>query len=114
MMVAVVGEGLPQQAVEMPPRGQHLRQVQLAHDRTVAAEHPTPGHGHTDLGRIPVDAHPMQNVEQLAVGDDAWPAPGEFRADPLEHVDLPAGARQQQAGEQAGHRAANDDRARAA
>ena len=68
VMVAVVGERLPQQAVEVTPRGQHLRQGQLAHDGTVAVEDPAPGHGDADLGRIPVDPDPMQDVEQLGRG----------------------------------------------
>ena len=61
-----------------------------------------------EIGWIDVD--PAHRLDQVGLGDDAGATPREFALDPLEDVDLPAGAPQQQRGQEAAHRAADDER----
>ena len=62
-----------------------------------------------EVGRI--DAEPAQRRDQIRLRDDAGAASGELALDPLEDVDVPAGAPQQQRREQAAHGAADHQRA---
>ena len=50
-------------------------------------------------------------LDQIRLCDDAGAAAGKLALDPLENIDLPAGAPQQQRRQEAAHRAADHQRA---
>ena len=72
--------------------------------------HPAPADLNSELD-IGVEPDRAKNAAQLRLCDDAGAAAGELALDPFEHVDVPAGAPQQQRGEEAAHGAADDQRA---
>ena len=99
-----------EEAIEMPPGRHDLRQVVAREDAAVGAERDA------ILEPVPerfVDGkpHAFQRGVKSGMSRNAGAAFGELRADPLVHRHVAAGAVEQVAGEQAPHRAADDDHA---
>jgi hypothetical protein len=98
----------PQQAIKAIPRGCALATLSLGDHAAVAIEGLPAQDFHTEMSKRCVDAGENECLLDLPVGDEAGAAPGEVALHALEDLDVPSGPPQQQAGEQAAHRAADD------
>ena len=108
VVVVIIRERITQQRVEPAPAGQHLLKPQLAGDVAGLVEHAPARHRNAQRFRTHTNTGVCGHVEQLAVRNDAGASAGQLAAHTLEHVNVPAAAPEQQRGEQATHRAADD------
>ena len=110
----VVGgiDGLAQQPLQPVPGGEDLPQRTLADHAPLAVD----GDALLDLDAevAGAGAAVLQRFQQFGMGGDAGAAADQLDRRALEHVDVPADPAQERRGEQARHRAADDDRAPAA
>ena len=110
VVIALRRKGAAQHVVEPVPRGENLRVRPFQHQ---------PAGEIVDAARrdidaevlVPGDAGGVERLLEHRMGDDAGAAPGERAVHPLVDVDVETAAAQQQAGEQPGERAADDQRA---
>ncbi len=98
-------ERIAHRAVDPLPGGEHLRAFIGTGERAGGIQDLAGGDRNPEIGRI--DADPAQRLDQVGLRDDAGAAAGKLALHPLEDVDLPAGAAQQQPGQQAAHGAAD-------
>ncbi len=106
-VVAFARKRIAQHAVDALPGGEHLRAGVLGVSRPDASR----------ILRVvistprPVGSMPIRRsaLDQVGLRDDAGAAAGELALHPLEDVDLPAGAPQQQRRQEPAHRAADDE-----
>src|SRR5499427_1707939 len=108
-VVALARERVPQHPVDALPGGENLGTIKLADEATGRIQDLSGCDLHSERGRI--DSEPAQRFDQIRLRDDAGAAAGELALDPLENIDVPSGAAQQQRGQQAAHGAADDQRA---
>src|SRR6516165_9300227 len=108
-VVALARERVPQHPVDALPGGENLGTCELAGQPAGRIQDLTGRDLHAERGWI--DAEPAQRFDQIRLRDDAGAAAGELALDPLEDIDVPSGAAQQQRGQQAAHGAAHDQRA---
>src|SRR5262249_26785897 len=108
-VVVLARKRVTQQPVDALPSRQNLRTRELASHPTRRIEDFPGGDLDPEIGRI--DAEPAQRLDQIGLRDNAGAAPCELALDPLEDVDVPAGAPQQQRSQEAAHRAADDQHA---
>ena len=107
-VVVLARKRIAQQPVDTLPGGQNLGTFEFRGHATGRIEDFAGRDLDPEIGWIDVD--PAHRLDQVGLGDDAGATPREFALDPLEDVDLPAGAPQQQRGQEAAHRAADDER----
>ena len=105
-------DGLAQQPLQPVPGGQDLPQRALADDAPLAVDGDALFDLDAEIARA--GAAFLQRLQQFGMGGDAGAAADQLDRRALEHVDVPADPAQERGGEQARHRAADDDGAPAA
>src|SRR6266540_5421635 len=100
-------DGFAQQALQPVPGREDLPQRPLAGHAAVAVDRHALGNFDAEIARA--GAAGLQRVEQFRVRRDAGAAADQFDRRTLVDVGLPADLAQERRGEQARHRAANDD-----
>ena len=99
--------GLAHEPLQPVPRGKNLRQRFFRDDAPGTVERDALVHLDAEVRHA--GAARAQRVEQFRMGGDAGAAPDQLDLRAFVDVDVPADAAQERGGEQAGHRAADDD-----
>jgi hypothetical protein len=107
-VIALRGESVSQRAIDAFPRGENLRAGAFAHQPTRRIQDLS--RGDLDAEVVGVDPEASQGDDQIGLRDNPCAAPGKLALHPLEDLDLPARAFEQQRGQKAAHRAADDER----
>src|SRR5262249_13618522 len=108
-VIMLAGKCVAQQPVHALPRRQNLRTGELAGQAAGRIQDFPRRDLYPEIARM--DAEPTQRLDQIGLRDDAGAAVCKLALDPLENVDLPAVAPQQQRRQEPAHRAADDERA---
>src|SRR5262249_39814412 len=108
-VVALARERVPQHPVDSLPGGENLGTCELAGQPAGRIQDLTGRDLYAERGRI--DSEPAQRFDQIRLRHEAGAAAGGLAPAPLETIAAPAGAPQQQRGQQAAHGAAHDQRA---
>ena len=108
-VIALRRKRIPQCPIDALPRGQDLGTRARARQPAGRIEDLALRDLDPEIGRI--DPQPPQRRDQIRLRDDAGAAARKLALHPLEHVDVPAGAPQQQRRQQTAHGAADHQRA---